>query len=151
MAIGRRRAARLADAHAQPRQHELQVAARQAAQRRHARPGDQRAGEDVAAVAVVGEPGDGNAERDVEQCQGRAGEEGDAAVAEVQIEAHRLHDRGHHIAVGDADRVDQAHDAEYVPAQRDRRHSGAGDASCGDLRNCLPLPHTCVMVAHTAG
>ncbi len=131
--VGGWRSPGLADTDPDPRQQQLQIGAGHAAQGAHDRPRHERRHQDVAAVRAVGEPRQRDAEGDVEQSEGNAGQEGDAAVSEVQFEPDRLQHRGHHIAIGDADGVDDRHHGQDIPArgrrggsrhrlQADRRH-----------------------------
>ncbi len=123
---GARRAARLADADADARQQQLHVVLRQAAARRHHRPRDQAERDDVAPVAAVDQPGDREAEHDVEQRQRHAGEERDAGIGQLQLEPDRFEHRRDHVAVGDAERVDEHHHQQHVPALHDRAHPAVG-------------------------
>ena len=88
----RRRATRLAHAHANPRQQQLDEILRQSAQGSHGRPDRQRTADQPWPVGgrAIRETRDRQAQDRVEQCEGQARHQADLRIAQTQFEPDRL-------------------------------------------------------------
>jgi len=134
----RRRTAGFADPDADAAQQELEVITRQAAERREAGPDDERCRQNIAPVRTVGQPGNGDAECDIEQRQRNAREKRDARVSQLQFYAYRLEHGGDHVSIGDVDGVDQTHEKQHVPALNRGGSLGARNVDRGGAQTMLP-------------
>src|SRR6185437_983189 len=119
--VGTGCAAGLSDTDADPRPEELPVTAREPGGGRQQGPRDEADSDDVATAAAVDQPRERKAERDIEEGQRRAGEERDVRIREMELAPDGLEHRGYRVAIGDAERVDEAHDDGDVPALPERR------------------------------
>ena len=105
--MGRRGAARLADAHPAPEEHQGQEAVGHAAERGEARPDDDGQRDDVHPAAPLGEAGDGDAERRIEQGEGQPTQQAELGVGELQVDLDRLTDGRDDRAVDEVEGVGQ--------------------------------------------
>jgi hypothetical protein len=81
----RRQAPGFAHAHADAAEKKLPVGARHAAEHGESRPEHQGRSQDVASIGAIREPGNGQAEAYIEQCQGNTGQKGDPGIAQVKL------------------------------------------------------------------
>ena len=115
-----RRTPRFADADADARQQQLPVGPGESAERGHDRPADQAPRDDVASVAAVDQPRDRKTQHDIEQRKRHASQERDAGIGELQFEPDRFEHGRDDVPVGDAERVDQHHHDQHIPALHHR-------------------------------
>ena len=114
--VARRGATRLADPDPDPRQHQLEGRRDETADSGHHRPCRDGEGQQVLAVAPVGQPRHRQAHGDVEQPQRHPGEHPGPRFVQVKLQPNRLKHGRNDIAVGNAEGVDQHRDDQHVPA-----------------------------------
>ena len=134
---GRRQSTGLADAHADASEEKLPIGLRAPAQHRERRPGHQGRREYIAPVGAIGQPRNGQAEGHVEQRERNAGEEGNAAVRQVQFDPDGLENRRHDVSIRNVDGVDQAGHQQHVPALHRGGRSGARRVKGGTVQHAL--------------
>jgi hypothetical protein len=110
------RAAGLADAHADARQHQVGEAVRRAAQRGEAAPQGDRGGDDQGPVAALGVAGDRDAEDGVEHRERQAGHHADLPVGQAEILLDGFGQDGDHLPVHEVQHVDQHQERQGVAA-----------------------------------
>ena len=89
---GCRRAARLADPDADPREHQLREVTRESRDRRGERPERRADGDDGDAAFPLGHSGDGNAQQRIQHPERQAAQQAHLRIGDVQLSFYRLHE-----------------------------------------------------------
>ena len=116
--VARRGSASLTDPYANPGKQQLPEGLGKPAQRGRHRPHGDRKGEQVPAVLPIRQPGQGNTHRHIKQSKRHAADQADTKIGQPQVCLDLVLDLREHVPVCDADRIDQHHDEQHVPALR---------------------------------
>ena len=122
--MGRRAAAGFAHAHRDPRRKQMPEIHRKTGQGRGAAPYGERPGDQIAAIAAIGEPGNRDPQRCIEQSEGKSGQHAHRGVGEPEVPLDWFQQDREDLAI---DEIERVHD--------DQNRQGVIPANSQAIRN----------------